>query len=206
MSFLDLPPELRLQVHGIIAIPDVAPFAEYRGLYLSCHQVKDELDKEGPQGLFRYLDKIKDGIPNTILVNTFSKSTFWHTLDIHIRFECPRDHNDHCIESSSSFLSPVLGLHVRNLTFAVSRPKARQMISFASVQLSSIMMLKAADICANQAVMELPVMPRDEVSEFIELLNYCHEDTVKGWVQCWKVWDLQDGECVARVTWIRRAH
>lgn len=49
MSFFSLPPELRYQIYGYMAIPYTEPFSVYHGLYLSCHQIKDEMDAEcGP--------------------------------------------------------------------------------------------------------------------------------------------------------------
>jgi hypothetical protein len=47
VSFLDLPAELRFHIYALVAIPTAAPFSTYCGLYLSCKQVKNELDSEG---------------------------------------------------------------------------------------------------------------------------------------------------------------
>jgi hypothetical protein len=77
MSFLSLPAELRFQIYGIIAIP-TTPFSAYRGMYLSCRQVKSELDEEGTKAVKAYVAdiaaitpgieiKITSGIPSVRL-------------------------------------------------------------------------------------------------------------------------------------------
>lgn len=47
-SFLDLAIKLRCYVYGDMAteIPVSAPFTSYLGIYLSCHQIKSEIDSE----------------------------------------------------------------------------------------------------------------------------------------------------------------
>jgi hypothetical protein len=77
MSFLSLPAELRFQIYGIIAIPTI-PFSAYHGMYLSCRQVKSELDEEGIKAVKAYVAdiaaitpgieiKITSGIPSVRL-------------------------------------------------------------------------------------------------------------------------------------------
>jgi hypothetical protein len=43
-SFLTLPAELRLQIYTDLAIPLHTPFSAYHGLYLSCRQIRTEID------------------------------------------------------------------------------------------------------------------------------------------------------------------
>ena len=47
MTFLALPTELRFQIYGYLCDIRTTPFSAYRGLYLSCHAIKAELDNEG---------------------------------------------------------------------------------------------------------------------------------------------------------------
>ena len=47
MTFLTLPTELRFQIYGYLCDIRTTPFSAYRGLYLSCHAIKAELDNEG---------------------------------------------------------------------------------------------------------------------------------------------------------------
>ncbi|KAI1683713.1 hypothetical protein KJE20_06218 [Pyrenophora tritici-repentis] len=58
-SFLDLPAETRLQIYSYMAIPDTTPFSAYHGLYLSCRQVRAEMDDECGKILGEYLPTIK---------------------------------------------------------------------------------------------------------------------------------------------------
>jgi hypothetical protein len=53
--FLRLPGELRNQIYGYIAIPNSAPLSSYKGLYLSCRQVKNEMDYEVVEEYQKYL-------------------------------------------------------------------------------------------------------------------------------------------------------
>ena len=54
-SFLDLPAELRNQVYGYIAIPHTVPLSSYIGLYLSCRQIRTEMDSECAKVFRQYL-------------------------------------------------------------------------------------------------------------------------------------------------------
>ncbi|KAH4906326.1 hypothetical protein HBH70_108280 [Parastagonospora nodorum] len=62
-SFLDLPLELRYQVYFYIAIPRYTYFSTYHGLYLSCHQVRNEMNQECGSILQKHLDLIGDSLP-----------------------------------------------------------------------------------------------------------------------------------------------
>ncbi|KAI4668974.1 uncharacterized protein J4E79_001016 [Alternaria viburni] len=59
-SFLDLPAELRNQVYGYIAIPHIAPLSSYIGLYLSCRQIRSEMDSECAKIFRAYLKTFQD--------------------------------------------------------------------------------------------------------------------------------------------------
>ncbi|KAI4685701.1 hypothetical protein J4E81_008853 [Alternaria sp. BMP 2799] len=59
-SFLDLPAELRNQVYGYIAIPHTAPLSSYIGLYLSCRQIRSEMDSECAKIFRAYLKTFQD--------------------------------------------------------------------------------------------------------------------------------------------------
>jgi hypothetical protein len=47
MGFFSLPIELRFHIYSLFAIPQFAPFSDYRGLYRSCRQIMGEIDEEG---------------------------------------------------------------------------------------------------------------------------------------------------------------
>jgi len=59
-SFLDLPAELRNQVYGYIAIPHTAPLISHIGLYLSCRQIRSEMDSECAKIFRAYLKTFQD--------------------------------------------------------------------------------------------------------------------------------------------------
>jgi hypothetical protein len=64
-SFLDLPAELRYQIYGYIAIPDTAPLSSYAGLYLSCRQIRLEMDSECIKVFRAYLTTLQDQLEET---------------------------------------------------------------------------------------------------------------------------------------------
>jgi hypothetical protein len=59
MSFLCLPLELRLQIYGYISFPHDAPLSQYQGLYLSCQQIKNELDDEGAKVVRAFFSRLE---------------------------------------------------------------------------------------------------------------------------------------------------
>jgi hypothetical protein len=59
MQFLCLPFELRLQIYGYISYPHDAPLSQYQGLYLSCSQIKNELDDEGTKVVRAFFSRLE---------------------------------------------------------------------------------------------------------------------------------------------------
>jgi hypothetical protein len=55
-DFLGLPTELRFMVYREISDPLTACVSDYKGMYLSCRQLKAEMDQECPKPLARYLE------------------------------------------------------------------------------------------------------------------------------------------------------
>jgi hypothetical protein len=64
-SFLDLPAELRYQIYGYIAIPDTAPLSSYAGLYLSCRQIRLEMESECIKVFRAYLATLQNQLEET---------------------------------------------------------------------------------------------------------------------------------------------
>jgi len=62
-SFLDLPLELRYQVYSYTAIPTSTYFFTFHGLYLSCHQVRNEMGPECGSILQKHLDHLEHSLP-----------------------------------------------------------------------------------------------------------------------------------------------
>ncbi|KAF2867480.1 hypothetical protein BDV95DRAFT_180591 [Massariosphaeria phaeospora] len=65
LPFIDLPAELRLEIYSCIIPPNPSPRALYshRGLFLSCRQIHDELQRECVKELDKPLEEIKRAWP-----------------------------------------------------------------------------------------------------------------------------------------------
>jgi hypothetical protein len=64
MSFFQLPAEIRVDIYGLMALPFEVPVSEYRGLYMSCRQVKMEMDYECSKVLEKYVTKCEAILTN----------------------------------------------------------------------------------------------------------------------------------------------
>jgi hypothetical protein len=86
-SFLDLAIELRYYVYGYMAmeIPISVPFTSYHGLYLSCHQIKSEIDSECPPIMHAHITALQDSIQSAYLTIPSSFLTRQHLHVCHIR-------------------------------------------------------------------------------------------------------------------------
>jgi hypothetical protein len=60
--FLLLPAEIRLQIYGIIAIPDTDLVSSYKGLFLSCKQIKDEMEDEFTYVFGKHIQPLKSAM------------------------------------------------------------------------------------------------------------------------------------------------
>lgn len=60
--FLDLPAEIRVLVYAQMAVPHKAPMSVYHGLYLSCRQVKEEMEYECVKVMDEYTKKIEERV------------------------------------------------------------------------------------------------------------------------------------------------
>jgi hypothetical protein len=60
--FLLLPAEIRLQIYGIMAIPDTDLVSSYKGLFLSCKQIKDEMEDEFTYVFGKYIQPLKSAM------------------------------------------------------------------------------------------------------------------------------------------------
>lgn len=111
-SFLDLPLELRDLTYAYLAIPDCAPFSTYLGLYLSCHQIKFEMDSECGYIFHEHLRSLRSPmttadfkIPTTLMAQQHIR------LEMNLAFSV--------WDQSDQFL-PLLNLHLATLTIVIS--------------------------------------------------------------------------------------
>jgi hypothetical protein len=137
MSFLNLPLELRFQIYGITADPSIAPFSEYQGLYLSCRQIKDEMDTELPRATNAHLARITALLPPGVTIS--ASGTLPAPLNVRVTLDrsmypsSPRT----CLYLNGegivgvtpwdNFLQNALGLHVESLTLAFKTRGATEM-------------------------------------------------------------------------------
>lgn len=145
LSFLDLYLELRLEVYSYMT-PAVKDFehADYQGLYLSCKQIKAEMDDECVKPMKKIMAELKTSqgcpihvsIPSTysqiknITISALSEEVERATVE-----EIP-----YCIcdfEVLPGYLFPLLGLHLDTLTFNVimaDPQRRRSAVRFAMIR------------------------------------------------------------------------
>jgi hypothetical protein len=86
--FLSLPLELRLQIYGHIAdkVPRQTNIAKFSGLYLSCHQIKQEFEGEYMKIFTRSIAKIAGSLsPFRLLLPVLSKFSDAHSLTLQVK-------------------------------------------------------------------------------------------------------------------------
>ncbi|KAF2826975.1 hypothetical protein CC86DRAFT_382020 [Ophiobolus disseminans] len=113
LSFLALPPELRFQVYAIIANPDT-PFSSYRGLYLSCQEVKSEIDHEASKLLATYFTMLTNCAPAGIAISFSTNAPFPAPQHIHLTIDIvmyPRR-----FYPEKKFLEHIFALHLASPT------------------------------------------------------------------------------------------
>jgi hypothetical protein len=59
MGFFSLPAELRFRIYSYFAVPQSAPFSNYRGLYSSCRQIMGEIDEEGGRIFRKHVNSLQ---------------------------------------------------------------------------------------------------------------------------------------------------
>ena len=76
-SFLDLPAELRFKVYHFINEMNDVPMSAFKGLYLSCHQTKEEMDTECIERIRRTITQAWDHESSSCILEiskTFAKA------------------------------------------------------------------------------------------------------------------------------------
>jgi hypothetical protein len=115
MPFLDLPLEIRLHVYSYIAFPTSGPFSDYYGFYLSCQQIKAEIDEEAPKICRRFLDKFSLANPGHLFDHGITLPGLY---DLHLTLYYTSGRHGVGVESFKSILS----LYYTSVTIAIKRP------------------------------------------------------------------------------------
>jgi len=115
MAFLSLPTELRFAIYSIIAIPDTAPFSAYHGLYMSCRQVKTEMDGECGKVLLEHLRQLQSTFQDQ---QYFLQLTVANTFPAMLHARLSFDSN---IYTLSDVLNELVSLHLESLTLTPRR-------------------------------------------------------------------------------------
>jgi hypothetical protein len=111
MPFLKLPTELRLQIYKIVAVPHDAPFSAYAGLYLSCRQIKTELDKEAPTAINKHLATVSKFAPSVQI------KTLQPFPSLHLQLFLERyNFVDDLDAKHKEFMERILALHIPQIT------------------------------------------------------------------------------------------
>jgi hypothetical protein len=165
MPFLDIPLEIRLHVYSYIAFPTSGPFSDYRGLYLSCQQIKAEINEEAPKICRSFLDRFSLANPGHLFEYGVTLPGLY---DLHLTLDYHTS-GQHSV-SLESFKS-ILSLHYTSVTITI-RPEdtiARSshafsrtsQVAYASqIALDLTKLLAHADelIHVQRIVLKLPTM------------------------------------------------
>ncbi|KAF2826974.1 hypothetical protein CC86DRAFT_406206 [Ophiobolus disseminans] len=170
MSLLDLPTELRFQVYSYISVPLEAPFANYHGLYLSCNQVKEDINSEGSRLFRTYLASVKRQLKNASFAKPYAFLAMHHVHLIKGTHPLKRvvPHRD---------LKPMLGLHLVSLTVSLRKEnKYSDYTSNFDQQLDYLFYLQDAsrqDFESNtvQVVIELPTVSKRLATKWMKKAN-----------------------------------
>jgi len=118
MTFLSLPTELRFAIYAIIAIPDTAPFTAYHGLYMSCRQVKTEMDGECGKVLRERLRQLQSTFQDQQgFLQLTVADTFPAMLHARLSF-------DYSVYRLSDVLNGLVSLHLESLTLTCVDPNS----------------------------------------------------------------------------------
>lgn len=188
MALLSIPIELRLQIYKHITIRTVAPLSVYRGVYLSCRQIKSELDNEGPKILLKYLSKLVSKIPDIQLSLPGSIFAMQH-IRMTLSESITDSENSVFLHKKFTILVRLLRLHLSSLTFTYERAVETATSSGASLSGSIIETVVALDnktfrmstieitACSPEA-QQLPLMPGLEIiSHHTTIWKFCCELT-----------------------------
>lgn len=121
IGLLDLPAELRLQVYSCLATPLSSSPSGYSGLYLSCKQIRNEMEanfvKRAPKAIkeaYSNIDlRVRIGYTPSIKFHQLSQLTIAIP-----RWALDARNEQHQLEILDS-LGPVIGLHLSGLTIIV---------------------------------------------------------------------------------------
>jgi hypothetical protein len=190
--FLELPTELRFHVYAIITIPRDAPFSAYSGVYLSCKQIKAEIDQEGAKATKSYLAYLTSIIPNIAISSTKSPASL---SNLHLTLS-PVFYATLTSVPSMLILRPFLCLYTTSLRISfIPRAGEEDVVWGAAQSVRKVAMLKrifygnADEIRARQVVMIHPMMTTS-------MAKYCarmFSDMFKEWGCSWH-WEEVDGD------------
>jgi hypothetical protein len=191
MFFLALPAKIRCQVYSIIAIPDAAPLSDYRGLYLSCHQVKDELDHEGARVFGAYLRHLNSNFENARLTipSSFPEMQHIHLTEGVIDGNIVGYWNDQRLFNK---------LHVKSLTIDMQHNPRTSAAHFQLVELIGNHSI-AAEHLPRRIVVVLPFVTRGRAIWWMKLAQVFRRSRT----DCSFRWSLTPGEGV-RAIWERK--
>jgi hypothetical protein len=165
MSFLDLPPEMRFQVYAYIAIPDSAPFSDYHGMYLSCKQIRTEMNKECGRVLGSHLKAIQTSL---IKMSITIPTTFLAMQHIHLTYDFPRPREPSNTYPFFEPLSRLLDLRLASLTVTTAKG-SRQWFTRMVWPIEWVFSrFYREEIHARRIVVEIPDAARPRVRDWFQ--------------------------------------
>ncbi|KAI4961498.1 hypothetical protein J4E86_000526 [Alternaria arbusti] len=200
-SFLDLPAELRNQVYGYIAIPHTAPLSSYIGLYLSCHQIRSEMDGECSKIFRNYLEIFQDQLQDARIdiPETFAEMQ-------HVRLHC-KPTADFSIIQWFDEVTDICLLHLASLSIIYGFPEDSSLshnVDHYLLWLADVMpdQLKTRVVNSQRVEMVSFWASEEEAKDFVDEYPH-HEFVTANWTFLWdleldgtlhSVWKKPDGK------------
>ncbi|KAF2826976.1 hypothetical protein CC86DRAFT_370071 [Ophiobolus disseminans] len=205
MTFLRLPHELRFAIYAIVAISATAPFsAEYSGLYLSCRQIKKEVDSEGPKALSAHISIIAKDIPG-VQLTVLNAASFPARQHVRLALDPTISKSD--LPCKGAF-PQIFALHLATLTISYGTEHE------TTTWLTNLFMRNNHAINAQRVTLVLYELNTADVAADVEFHEF-HLPNPPGWAREFRVekvnegrrrievdFDRKDGE--ERVEWVYR--
>jgi hypothetical protein len=161
VSFLDLPRELRDMVYDHMADPTSTWFSDYISLYLSCHQIKAEIEEECGPVMETHLGAIRDSFDTGNFQTGSSLLSKQHPRFIVSRLD--RKSDKHQLGFN------LLGkMHFTSVTFVAQLPKKPRIFEQPMLDLMTAVFARTFNTKARRIVLDMYTVGKYEARAILK--------------------------------------